>query len=264
MATPPFIRPALLASIAGAVLAVGILPPATSNAAGHRTITDVQRQVDALNAKVDRAVEAYDQARIDLSAAARRTAAAQHRLAEQAQVINIQRRAMTQVAVAAYRTGGADQFVSLVTTSNPETFLDRAASLNHISSHQSDALRNLQVAQLQYAQAQAVARQQLAQERKIATALKSQRDTIQSALDQQQALLSGLQAAQRRQLAALAAAQAQLSAAATVRAVASQPRALQRAGVRSGRHRGALRLRPARQALRLGARRGRTPTTAPG
>jgi cell wall-associated NlpC family hydrolase/outer membrane murein-binding lipoprotein Lpp len=193
--------------VLGAALAVGILP-STSMAEPQRSIADVQRQVDALNAKVDAAVEAYDQARIELSAAARRTAAAQHRLAQQAKVIALQHDAMSQVAVAAYRTGGADQFVSLVTTSNPESFLDRAASLNQISTRQSDALQGLQVAQLAYQQARAVANQQLAQQKKIAASLKTQRDAIQSALSQQQTLLSSLQASERRRLAALAAARA--------------------------------------------------------
>jgi cell wall-associated NlpC family hydrolase len=188
-------------------MAVGILPPATSSAANHKSLAEVEREVTALNARVDAAVEAYNQSRIALSAAARRTAAAQHRLALQARVIDAQRKAISQVAVAAYRTGGADQFVSLVTTNNPESFLDRAASLNQISSHQSDALRNLQVAQLAYAQAQAVARQQLAEQRKVASQLKSHRDAIQSALAAEQSLLSSLQAAERARLAALQAAQ---------------------------------------------------------
>jgi len=205
VATPRILRPALIVPLLGAALAVGILPT-TSIAEPQRSIADVQRQVDALNARVDAAVEAYDQARLELSAAARRTAAAQHKLTLQAKVINVQRKAMSQVAVAAYRTGGADQFVSLVTTSNPESFLDRAASLNQISTHQSDALRNLQVAQLAYQQAQAVANQQLAQQKKIAASLKTHRDAIQTALDQQQALLSSLQASERRRLAAAAAA----------------------------------------------------------
>jgi cell wall-associated NlpC family hydrolase len=183
---------------------ISVLPATSSSASPHRSLADVQRQVDALNAKVDAAVEAYDQARIQLSTAARRTAAAEHRLAQQAKEIQGQERAMGQVAVAAYRTGGADQFVSLVTTSNPESFLSRASSINQISSHQSDALRNLQVAQLAYQQAQAVATQQLAAQKKIAATLKSHRDAIQQALDAENSLLSTLQASERRRLAAAA------------------------------------------------------------
>jgi cell wall-associated NlpC family hydrolase len=206
VATPRFIRAALITPLLGAALATGVLPASSGIAEPQRSIADVQRQVDALNAKVDAAVEAYDQSRLALSAAARRTAAAQHKLAQQAKIINDQRRAMSQVAVAAYRTGGADQLVSLVTTANPESFLDRASSLNQISTHQSDAMRQLEVAQLAYQQAQAVARQQLAAQKKIAATLKSQRDAIQSALDQEQSLLNSLQASERRRLAAAAAA----------------------------------------------------------
>jgi cell wall-associated NlpC family hydrolase len=208
VATPPVFRRVLIAPLLLASVAISLVPAATSSASPHRSLAEVQREVDALNARVDAAVEAYDQSRIQLSAAARRTAAAQHRLAQQASVINSQRRAMGQVAVAAYRTGGADQLVSLVTTSNPEVFLDRASSLNQISSQQAGALRSLQVAELGYQQAQAIAQQQLAAQRKIAAQLKSQRDAIQATLNQEQALLSSLQASERRRLAAEAAARA--------------------------------------------------------
>jgi cell wall-associated NlpC family hydrolase len=202
VATPRILRPVLIAPILGAALAIGILPPATGNAEPHRSLAEVEAQVAALNAKVDAAVESYNQARIQLSAAARRTDAAEHKLAQQAKAIAAQQHAMSQVAVAAYRTGGADQFVSLVTTSNPESFLDRASSLNTISTHQSDALQSLEVAQLAYAQAKAEAAQQLAAQRKIAASLKSQRDAIASALNQEQTLLSSLQASERRRLQA--------------------------------------------------------------
>ena len=221
MATPRILRPVLIAPVIAAALAVGILPPSTGHADPHRSLADVEAQVAALDAKVDAAVESYNQARIQLSAAARRTAAAEHKLAQQAKAIATQQRAMSQVAVAAYRTGGADQFVSLVTTSNPETFLDRASSLNTISTHQSDALQSLQVAQLAYAQAKAEANQQLAAQRKIAAALKAQRDSISNALDQQQALLSSLRADERRRIEAAAAAHRAAARQAALRARAS-------------------------------------------
>lgn len=200
MATPRILRPILLSSFLGVVLAVGVAPPTVGQAEPQRSAADVQREVSVLNAKIDAAAESYDQARIELSAAARRTAAAQHRLAEQAKVIDVQRRAMGQVAVAIYRSGATNQVVSLVTASDPRAFLDRAASLNRISTRQSYALRDLQVAQLAYQQAQTLAGQQLAAQRKVAATLKAARDTIQSALDRQQALLSSLRAAERRQI----------------------------------------------------------------
>ena len=49
-------------------------------------------------------------------------------------------RQMSSVAAAAYRTGGAGEFVQLVSTSTPQTFLDRASSLDRIAAGQSAQL----------------------------------------------------------------------------------------------------------------------------
>jgi cell wall-associated NlpC family hydrolase len=200
-----------------------LLPASSGSATPSTSIHQVQREVDALNAKVDVAVEDYNQAKISLSNAARRTAAAQRQVAQAEAAIAKRRAVLGQIAASAYRSGGADQFLSLVTTSNPQSFLSRASSLNQITSHEADALRALKVSQLALDQARAVARQQLMAQRKVASELKAHKQAIERALAEQQHLLAGLQAAQRAHLAALAAAQARAARAQAVNLQASLP-----------------------------------------
>jgi cell wall-associated NlpC family hydrolase len=221
VATPRSVKHALFIVIAASVTAVGLFPATSGKAQPSKSLAEVQREVDALNAKLDGAIESYNQSRIALSAASRRTVAAESRVARESKAVEAQRRSMTHIAVAAYRTGGTDKFMSLVTTSDPQSFLDRASSLDQISGHQADALTALRAAKVQLAQAQAVAEQELAAQQAVAKALKAQKDGIEANLSQQQSLLSSLKADERARLAAAAAARAKAARNAAHRAQAS-------------------------------------------
>jgi cell wall-associated NlpC family hydrolase len=212
----------LITAVAGVTAAV--LPATSGSATPSKSIASVQREVDALNSQADIADEAYSQAKIKLSAASRRTAAAEARVAAAQKAILAQRKALAAVAVGAYRSGTQSLMLSLVTTSNPQNFLDRASSLTMISTHQADSLRALRIAQLRVDQAQAVARQALAAQHKVAKELHAKRDAIQAVLSKQQALLSSLKAAERRRLAALERARQAAIDAAAQQASRSLPR----------------------------------------
>ena len=173
--------------------------------------------MNALNAKVDDAVEAYANAKIELSAASRRAAVAQARVkAAQAQLDAVKRR-MGSVAAAAYRSGGTDQFVQLISTSTPQTFLDRAASLDRIASGQNAQLAAAATARHRLSTVQAEAAHERAAQAAVAKAMAKQKASIENALAEQQRLFSSLKADQQRQLRA-----AQRRAAAAARASRSR------------------------------------------
>lgn len=198
--------PKALGLLLAALAAVTVLPVGFAQAEPRPSLSEVQRRVDALNAKVEAIAERYNDSTIELAAANRKAARAQARVrAAQAQLAAI-RKSMSGVAAAAYRSGGADQFVTLVSTSTPQTFLDRASSLDRIAASQSAQLSAAATARHRLdAVSQELRREQAAQAR-VSRALSSAKAEIQSALDQQQRLLSGLKAAERRQLAAARAA----------------------------------------------------------
>jgi cell wall-associated NlpC family hydrolase len=191
--------------------------PGSSSADPKPTLAQVEARVNALNNKVDLAVEQYSQARLALAEASRRAAVAQARVkAAQAQ-LDVIKHQMGSVAAAAYRSGGADQFVQLVSNSTPQTFLDRAASLDRIAVGQQAQLAAAATARHRLATVQAEAAQEKAAQDAVATTMAKQKSTIENALAQQQRLLSSLKADQLRQLRA-----AQRAAAASARASRSR------------------------------------------
>jgi cell wall-associated NlpC family hydrolase len=179
-------------------LAVVTLLPAVGHADPRPSLSDVQRRVDALNAKADLIIEDYAQAKIALAAASQKAAVARGRVrAAQAQLAGI-RKSMSAVAAAAYRSGGADQFVQLVSTSTPQTFLDRASSLDRIAAGQSAELAAAATARHRFAAASQDAATQQAAEQAVAAKLSADKQQIQDLLDQQQRILGSLKADQRR------------------------------------------------------------------
>jgi len=216
LASPRTTARSLLVALVASAGVLSVLP-GTSSADPKPTLAQVEVRMNALNAKVDDAVEAYANAKIDLSAASRRAAVAQARVkAAQAQLDAVKRR-MGSVAAAAYRSGGADQFVELINTSTPQTFLDRAASLDRIAAGQSAQMAAAATARHRLSAVQAEAAHERAAQAAITTKMAKQKATIQSALAEQQRLFSSLKADQQRKLraaqrAAAARAQAQARA----------------------------------------------------
>ena len=139
MASP---RTALRSLIVVGVVTAGVLSvlPATSQAEPRPTLRQVPAKVDALNERVELANERYSDARLDLAAAGRRAAVAQGRVAAAQKQLDAVKRQMSRIAAEAYRTGGTDQFVSLMSTSNPQTFLDRSSTLDRIAAGQSSQM----------------------------------------------------------------------------------------------------------------------------
>ncbi len=199
MATPRSSRTLALALVSAGMLA---LVPQVGHADPRPSIADVQRRVDALNAKADVLVEQYEQAKLELASASRRSAVAQARVrAAQTQLAGI-RKSMSAVAAAAYRSGGADQFAQLVSTSTPQTFLDRASSLDRIAAGQSAQLAAAATARHRLDVASNEARTLAQAQQAVASRLAGAKRTIQDLLDQQQRLLGSLKADQRRALEA--------------------------------------------------------------
>jgi cell wall-associated NlpC family hydrolase len=206
------VRTTLLAlSVASAAL-LGVVPAQLSQAEPRPTIDQVQGRIDALNAQIASVNEDYNGSQMDLAAAKRRAGVAQGRVrVAEAQLKSVQK-SIQAVAAAAYRSGGADRFVQLVSTSTPQTFLDRASSLDRIAAAQSAQMAAAATARHRFVAAQADADQERAAQQAIATKMERQKNQIEGALAEQQRLLGSLRADERRRLAAQQAARQQAAA----------------------------------------------------
>jgi peptidoglycan DL-endopeptidase CwlO len=193
---------ALLVPLFAAAAVLGVLPVSVGSAEPRPSLHEVERRVNALDAQADDIVEAYSESKLALRDAKRKAALAQGRVrAARAQLDAVQK-SMYGVAAAAYRSGGTDAFVQLVSTSTPQTFLDRAASLNRIASGQSAQLAAANTARHRLSVADAEAKRQSDARKKVELRLSEQKSKIESLLGEQRRLLSSLRADERRRLEA--------------------------------------------------------------
>lgn len=200
MATPRSrLRRGLMALGLATALAIGVVP-GIGNAEPRPSLEQVQQRIDALNAQADVAVEAYAQARIALAAARRKAAVSRGRVSREEASLAAVRRAMNSVAANAYRTGGNDALMSLVSTSNPQSFLDRASALDRIARDQAARLAATATARHRLATVEAQAARDLAEQKTVEATVARNRQTIERTLRSQQALLANLQAEERARL----------------------------------------------------------------
>ena len=232
MASPPTRarRTLLILAITGAAVA-GLVPVGVSQAEPRPSLREVQQRVDALNTKIGMINEEYDGSRLDLAAASRRASVATARVRAAQTALGRIQTSMQAVAAAAYRSGGTDQFVSLMATSDPQTFLDRASSLDRIAASQSAQLAAATTARHRLAAAQADADAQQKAARAVAQKMSDAKRQIEAALSEQQQLLGSLKADERRKLVAERAARLE----AAVRASRSRSTGAYYTGPASGR-----------------------------
>ena len=174
----------------------------TAGAAPQPTISQVQAQVNSLQAKVDSVGEQYDQASEQLSAAKARLAQVNKEATQAQQHFNTARAQLVQVAVANYMDSNQTSVLGLLTSGNPGAVLDQASLVEQVA-----GMHNQQAAQfLGYAQqlTSVVSQRQRTEEGMVAVQaqLASQKKSIAKLLASKQATLDSLTAAQQAQVTA--------------------------------------------------------------
>jgi cell wall-associated NlpC family hydrolase len=186
--------------------ALAFLPGSAS--AAPATPADVARQVAALDVQAQAATEDYAQAQLALAEAQRRSDEVQARIAEAQARYDEVRGNLSSFVASAYRGGGRNSLVALVTDGNPQSFLDRAASLDRIARSQSDVLAAAETARHRLEDARAEAERELAAQREAAAQVEQEKKRIEATLREQRSILSRLQAEERRRVEAARAAAA--------------------------------------------------------
>jgi cell wall-associated NlpC family hydrolase len=179
---------ALLATLL-AVAALAVLPLTGANADPPISPAQARAELSRLEAQVDEAVESYNDARIELGKAQRHAAAVQARVARAEKRLVSMRARMGGFASAAYQSGGIDSFVTLMTTSNPQTFLDQATALDQIARDQAGQLRQLKGAAHELKAQQAEAKAAVAATHAVERRLAAAKAAIETKVDRQQRLL---------------------------------------------------------------------------
>ncbi|WP_240109895.1 C40 family peptidase [Streptomyces sp. MUM 203J] len=183
---------ATVLSAAAATAAAALAAPVHAEPAGTPTAEATRARVDRLYTEAEQATESYNKAGERTAELRGQVARAQDSVARGQERINHMRGALGSVAGAQYRSGGIDPTLALLLSKDPDTFLDRAATLDRISERQSGALVELRRAQQRLDQERAEATRALGElERSRATVARHKR-TVEKKLAEARALLNSL------------------------------------------------------------------------
>ncbi|WP_037906176.1 C40 family peptidase [Actinacidiphila yeochonensis] len=186
---------------ATAAAAVALSSQAAQAAPAKESIKDAKAKVDALYSQAEVATEQYDAANEKLGTLQKEASNLQDQVARQQEKLNSLRDGIGVIAASQYRSGGIDPSLQLFLSSNPDSYLDQATSLDQISSLQAGALTQLQDAKRTLDQERAEATAKLAEVQTTHTELTKKKNETKQKLAKAQTVLNGLTEAQREQMA---------------------------------------------------------------
>jgi len=130
-----------LALLTAAVVSILLLTPSTAAAQdGEEHFDDNDK---SLREQLDEAATAYQDARVELEKSEKRELKITVRLeALEKELAEVTEEARV-VAATAYRTGRVGPFVALLNSTSPDSFLERAVTVDMIAKHEQEILKNL-------------------------------------------------------------------------------------------------------------------------
>ncbi|MEU1676455.1 NlpC/P60 family protein [Streptomyces roseifaciens] len=188
-------------SAAVATAAAAMAPPAgarpSDTARDDRSRGTVKAQVDRLYEQAERATEKFNEAGERAGELRRKVAEATDRVARGQERVNHMRTALGMVAAAQYRSGAVDPALQLLLSSDPDGYLDRAATLDRVSDRQSEQLKALTEAQRALRQERSEAARMLGELERTRKAVEEHKRQVEGKLATARRLLNALPAADR-------------------------------------------------------------------
>ncbi|MGW7368455.1 NlpC/P60 family protein [Streptomyces sp. NPDC054841] len=184
----------LSAAVATAAAALGTAP---AGADPVHTPEATRANVDRLFEQAEKATEQHNKADERADELREQVTAAQDRAARGQERINRMRSTLGSVAGAQYRSGGMDPALALLLSEDPDTYLDKAALLDRLSSRQTIALRDLQRAQRGLGQERSEATLKLAELERTRSAVARHKRSVEAKLAEARRLLNSLPLSER-------------------------------------------------------------------
>lgn len=161
---------------------------------------EVKAKVDALYEQAEQATEKLDGAQEKQEKLQKEISTIQDNVARGQEELNKLRDGLGTMASAQYRTGGIDPSIQLFLSSDPDDYLDKASTMDQLSSQQVEALTKIQGKQRELAQERAEASSKLKDLSATRTELKKKKDEVKAKLATAQKLLNTLTAAEKAAL----------------------------------------------------------------
>ncbi|MET7284949.1 NlpC/P60 family protein [Streptomyces sp. NPDC005573] len=187
-----------------AAAAAVVLSANAANAAPSEKLSkdQVKSKVDELYEQAEQATEKLDGAQEKQHKLQKEISTIQDNVARGQQDLNALRDGLGSMATAQYRSGGIDPSVQLFLSSNPDDYLDKASTLDQLSSQQVEALQKVQDKQRELAQVRAEATEKLKDLSATRTELGKKKSEVKAKLAEAQRLLNTLTAKEKAKLAA--------------------------------------------------------------
>lgn len=186
-------RGATLAVLSAAATAAAALGAVPAGAAPR----DGRAEVDRLYQEAERATEAYNKADERADTLRGEVHRARDRIARTQEKVNTLRDALGSLAGAQYRSGGLDPSLALLLSSDPDDYLDRAATLDRVTADQAGRLRQLRSALRELAQQRTEAGGKLAELEESRKAVARHKHAVERKLARARQVLNALPAGER-------------------------------------------------------------------
>ncbi|MEV7508822.1 NlpC/P60 family protein [Streptomyces sp. NPDC090085] len=185
---------------ATAAAAVALFSQNASAAPGKPSKDEVKSQVDALYEEAEQATEKSNGAKERQEALEKEIGQIQDQVARGQGELNDLRSTLGSMASAQYRNGGIDPALALLLSEDPDSYLDKASSLEHLSGKQVEAVQRIQAKQRTLAQQRQEAAGKLADLDATRKELAEKKKVSNEKLAAAQALLNSLTAQERAAL----------------------------------------------------------------
>lgn len=188
---------------AAAATAAATLGASPAGAEPQRRPEVTRATVDQLFADAEKATERYNSADERARKLRGLVEQAQDRAARGQEAVNKMRGALGSLALAQYRSGGLDPALSLLLSSDPDSYLDRAAVLERVGVRQSGALRELEQAQRTLGRVRSEAARDLTELERSRAAVARHKRAVEGKLAEARRVLATLPTTERAGLRAL-------------------------------------------------------------
>ncbi|GGZ66843.1 NlpC/P60 family protein [Streptomyces subrutilus] len=185
---------------ATAAAAVALSSQGASAAPAKPGKDEVKTQVDALYEEAEQATEKFNAAKERQEKLEKEIGQLQDQVARGQGDLNELRSTLGSMASAQYRNGGIDPSLALLLSEDPDSYLDKASSLDHLSGKQVEAVQKIQAKQRSLAQQRQEAAGKLADLDATRKELGEKKKASTDKLNEAQALLNTLTAQERAQI----------------------------------------------------------------
>ncbi|MGW1198339.1 NlpC/P60 family protein [Streptomyces sp. NPDC002536] len=195
--SPSRARVTVLTATAAAAVA---LTSQAAHADPQMSKADAKTKVDKLYEEAEQATEKYNGAKEQHDKLQKEVSDLQDKVARGQDELNKLRDSLGLMATAQYRTGSVDPTLQLLLSSDPDTFLEKASTLNQLTAKQADTLRVIAAKQRTLKQQREEASSKLADLESTRKALADKKDEVQGKLADAQKVLDGFSEKERAEI----------------------------------------------------------------